>query len=84
MAMKTLLTTRLRRKNSSNIKHCLDFITTTLPNLLLDKYDLVANITHDVPADVGREGTQRNPLEEDSYRCHVSHKATGSGMKCRI
>jgi hypothetical protein len=59
------------------LKHCLDFITTTLPYLLLDKYDLVANITHDVPADVGREGTQRNPLEEGSYRCHVSHKATG-------
>jgi U4/U6.U5 tri-snRNP-associated protein 2 len=59
------------------LKHCLDFITTTLPNLLLDKYDLVANITHNVPADVGREGTQRDPLEEGSYRCHVSHKATG-------
>ena len=52
-------------------------MTTTLPNLLLDKYDLVANITHDLPAEVGREGTQRNPLEEGSYRCHVSHKATG-------
>jgi U4/U6.U5 tri-snRNP-associated protein 2 len=26
---------------------------------------------------VGREGKQRNPLEEGSYRCHVQHKATG-------
>eukprot|EP00956_Cyclotella_meneghiniana_P033285 scaffold94905_cov36-Cyclotella_meneghiniana.AAC.10 len=43
----------------------------------MDKYDLVANITHDIPAEVGREGTQRNPLEEGNWRCHVSHKATG-------
>lgn len=59
------------------LQNCLDFVSTTLPSLLLDKYDLVANITHDIPVEVGREGTQRNPLEEGSYRCHVSHKATG-------
>ncbi|EED86325.1 predicted protein [Thalassiosira pseudonana CCMP1335] len=46
-------------------------------NFDLNKYDLVANITHDLPAEVGREGKQRNPLEEGSYRCHVQHKATG-------
>ena len=59
------------------LQHCLDFVSTTLPNLIMDKYDLVANITHDIPAEVGREGTQRNPLEEGNWRCHVSHKATG-------
>ncbi|KAL7518240.1 hypothetical protein ACHAWX_003087, partial [Stephanocyclus meneghinianus] len=59
------------------LQHCLDFISTTLPDLIMDKYDLVANITHDIPAEVGREGTQRNPLEEGSYRCHVQHRATG-------
>lgn len=59
------------------LEKCLDFISTSLPNLLADKYDLVANITHDIPIEVGREGKQRNPLEEGSYRCHVQHKATG-------
>jgi len=59
------------------LQHCLDFVSTSLPDLLADKYDLVANITHDIPVEVGREGKQRNPLEEGSYRCHVQHKATG-------
>ncbi len=59
------------------LQHCLDFVSTSLPDLLADKYDLVANITHDIPAEVGREGTKHNPLEEGSYRCHVQHKATG-------
>ncbi|KAL3807497.1 hypothetical protein ACHAXA_003988 [Cyclostephanos tholiformis] len=59
------------------IRRCLDFVSTSLPDLLSNKYDLVANITHDVPIDVGREGRQRNPLEEGSYRCHVRHDATG-------
>lgn len=52
-----------------------DFVTTTLPDLLADKYDLVANITHESPADVGREG-KHDPLQEGSYKCHVQHKAT--------
>ena len=66
------------------IRHCLDFITTSLPDLLGDKYDLVANITHDVPVEVGREGKHRsNPLEEGSYRCHVQHKATGQWYEMR-
>lgn len=59
------------------LQHCLDFVSTSLPDILSDKYDLVANITHDIPAEVGREGTRHNPLEEGSYRCHVQHKATG-------
>lgn len=59
------------------LQHCLDFVSTSLPDLLADKYDLVANITHDIPAEVGREGTKHNPLEEGSYRCHVQHKVTG-------
>ncbi|KAL9186722.1 hypothetical protein ACHAXT_005960 [Thalassiosira profunda] len=59
------------------LQHCLDFVSTSLPDLLAEKYDLVANITHDLPVEVGREGARRNPLEEGSYRCHVQHKATG-------
>lgn len=58
------------------LESCIDFVTTSLPDLLLDKYDLVANITHDIPAEVGREG-QRDPLAEGSYRCHVQHQASG-------
>ena len=57
------------------LQHCLDFISTSLPDILAEKYDLVANITHDIPVEVGREGKQRNPLEEGSYRCHVQHRA---------
>ena len=57
------------------LQHCLDFISTSLPDILAYKYDLVANITHDIPVEVGREGKQRNPLEEGSYRCHVQHRA---------
>ena len=64
-------------EKSDLLQHALDFVATSLPDLLADKYDLVANITHDIPAEVGREGKQRNPLEEGSYRCHVQHKATG-------
>ena len=52
-----------------------DFCCKSLPNLLADKYDLVANITHDSPADVGREG-KHDPLQEGSYKCHVQHKAS--------
>ena len=59
------------------LRRCLDFVSSSLPDILSDKYDLVANITHDVPIEVGREGRQRNPLEEGSYRCHVRHGATG-------
>lgn len=39
------------------------------------RYDLVANIVHDSPADVGREGTAHDPLQEGSYKCHVQHRA---------
>jgi U4/U6.U5 tri-snRNP-associated protein 2 len=52
-----------------------DFVTKSLPDLLADKYDLVANITHESPADVGREG-KHDPLQEGSYKCHVQHKAS--------
>lgn len=52
-----------------------DFVCKSLPDLLADKYDLVANITHSSPADVGREG-KVDPLQEGSYRCHVQHQAT--------
>jgi len=52
-----------------------DFVCKSLPDLLADKYDLVANITHNSPADVGREG-KHDPLQEGSYKCHVHHKNT--------
>ena len=67
-------------EKSELLRHALDFITTSLPALLSTKYDLVANITHDIPVEVGREEKnkqQRNPLDEGTYRCHVQHKATG-------
>jgi U4/U6.U5 tri-snRNP-associated protein 2 len=52
-----------------------DFVIKSLPDLLGDKYDLVANITHESPADVGREG-QHDPLQDGHYKCHVQHQAT--------
>jgi U4/U6.U5 tri-snRNP-associated protein 2 len=64
-------------EKSELIQVCCDFISKSLPDLLSDKYDLVANITHDIPAEVGREG-QSNPLEEGTYRCHVRDKASGT------
>lgn len=39
-------------------------------------YDLVANICHQSPAEVGREG-QRNPLQDGTYKCHVQHNGSG-------
>jgi U4/U6.U5 tri-snRNP-associated protein 2 len=57
------------------IEACIDFFTTSLPQLLSNKYDLVANITHTIPAEVGREG-QFDPLQEGDYRCHVQHNST--------
>lgn len=53
----------------------LDLVTNSLPDVVADKYDLVANITHDSPADVGREGLI-DPLQEGSYKCHVQHRGT--------
>ena len=64
-------------EKSELIQVCCDFVSKSLPDLLADKYDLVANITHDIPAEVGREG-QSNPLEEGTYRCHVKDKASGT------
>jgi len=55
---------------------CKNFITQSLPDLLTQKYNLVSNITHNIPAEVGREG-QHDPLDEGSYRCHVQHKGSG-------
>ena len=62
-------------EKSDLVNTCINFITKSLPDLLSDKYDLVANITHNTPAEVGREG-QHNPLEEGTYTCHVQHKGT--------
>ncbi|CAB9498088.1 tri-snRNP-associated protein 2 [Seminavis robusta] len=57
------------------VDHIVDFTTKSLPDLLADKYDLVANITHESPAEVGKEG-QSDPLQEGSYKCHVQHRGT--------
>jgi len=62
-------------EKSELLQLCIDFIAKSLPDLLSQKYDLVANITHTIPAEVGREGLV-DPLEEGSYRCHVEHKST--------
>jgi U4/U6.U5 tri-snRNP-associated protein 2 len=43
--------------------------------MLRYKYDLVANIIHESPADVGREG-KHDPLQEGSYKCHVQNRST--------
>lgn len=37
------------------------------------KYNLVANITHDAPPDVGREGIAQDPLQDGTYKCHVRY-----------
>ena len=58
------------------VRIALELMTQSLPDMLANKYDLVANITHDSPADVGREG-KIDPLQEGSYKCHVQHKGTG-------
>ena len=62
-------------EKSELVQSAVDFVTKSLPELLADKYDLVANITHETPADVGREG-KSDPLQEGSYKCHVQHKAS--------
>ena len=54
---------------------CVDFVSKSLPDMLSEKYDLIANISHVIQAEVGREG-KSDPLEDGSYRCHVQHKAT--------
>jgi U4/U6.U5 tri-snRNP-associated protein 2 len=62
-------------EKSELVEATIDFVTKSLPDLLADKYNLVANITHESPADVGREG-KHDPLQEGSYKCHVQHKAS--------
>ena len=57
------------------MENTINFVSTSLPELLADKYDLVANITHDSHADVGRE-VKVDPLQEGSYKCHVQHQSS--------
>lgn len=52
------------------------FPSDVMQSIVSNKYDLVANITHNIPAEVGREG-QFDPLKEGQYKCHVQHRATG-------
>jgi U4/U6.U5 tri-snRNP-associated protein 2 len=40
-----------------------------------NRYDLVANIIHESPPDVGREG-KHDPLLDGSYKCHVKNRGT--------
>ena len=53
-------------------------MSTSLPNLLANRYDLMANIMHNVIIEVGREGGERSPLEafavvsvEQQYGCFI-------------
>lgn len=46
-----------------------DFCTKSLPDMLADKYDLVANITH-----ASNDSKQGDPLQEGAYKCHVQHR----------
>jgi len=62
-------------EKSDLVEAACDFLCKSLPDLLADKYDLVANITHNSPADVGREG-KTDPLQEGSYKCHIEHKSS--------
>jgi len=62
-------------EKSDLMEASVDFVCKSLPDLLADKYDLVANITHNSPADVGREG-KHDPLQEGSYKCHIEHKSS--------
>lgn len=62
-------------EKSELVEATINFVTKSLPDLLADKYDLVANITHESPVDVGREG-KHDPLQEGSYKCHLQHKAS--------
>jgi len=62
-------------EKSDLVEAACDFLCKSLPDLLADKYDLVANITHNSPADVGREG-KTDPLQEGSYKCHIEHRSS--------
>lgn len=46
-----------------------DFCVNSLPDMLADKYDLVANITH-----ASNDSKQGDPLQEGSFKCHVQHR----------
>lgn len=61
-------------EKSELVNACLKFISNPITDRQI--YDLVANICHEIPAEVGREG-QRNPLQDGSYKCHVQHKGSG-------
>lgn len=45
-------------------------------------YDLVANVIHDCPVSVGREG-RSNPLQEGTYKVHVRHQADNKWYELR-
>jgi hypothetical protein len=62
-------------ERSDLVETALNFIVRTKPEIFNYKYDLVANIIHESPSDVGREG-KYDPLQEGSYKCHVQNKST--------
>jgi uncharacterized membrane protein len=53
-------------------------VSTSLPDLLANRYDLVANIMHNMMIEFGWEGGQHSPLEafavagvEQHYGCFI-------------
>ena len=44
------------------------------------RYNLIANVCHESPAEVGKEG-KRDPLSEGSYHVHVKHNASSTWFK---
>ena len=62
-------------EKSDLVETALDFVVRSLSDMLSFKYDLVANIIHESPADVGREG-KYDPLQEGSYKCHVQNRGS--------
>ena len=62
-------------EKSALVKVCIEFLRNTLMAFLSNKYNLVANICHNSPSEVGKEG-KRDALDEGSYRCHVQHRAS--------
>lgn len=66
---------RTATEKSDLTEAAVDFVSRSLPDLLEDKYFLCANLTHQSPAEVGREGVI-DPLQVGSYKCHVQHRGT--------
>lgn len=62
---------RSSENNNNTNAESSSFLKTIIPY----KYDLIANITHESPTNVGKEGIV-DPLQEGIYKCHVQHRGT--------